>query len=447
MPFATDTTTFVIFALLSINIAVCILFITLKRFHIAVFLIALAPFISALFAPNAVDVAAEKQLTIGSYLRVGIIILLGFAGVITYLRERRVTNIRLPVYMKLLGVFSLLAFISTVYSVDFYHTLVRAITLVSIFGFLLGLYVWIKDKAQIEKVFSYLYYCTVVLVVLNFAAFFLLGEQVWWVTYSNRFLGLWGHPNMMGSFCMISYFILLWKYTRSYGLERVMIILLIVALAVMHVFTGSRGSLLAALFGVILWFIMQRQKIMLNALLWVISLAAIVVISSSAVRENFHRESESKDSYVTLTGRTEFWSFGFSLFSQKPLLGHGFDAAGEALKKMYEEDTQLMSWSGGARPIMHNGYIDTLAGLGLIGLVIWILLLFIPFRKSVRAAPCVTRTFCFTVLLICFILNIIETTITTANGPVGGMFWMIWLIAGKTELFGKSIPAKESVEI
>ena len=68
---------------------------------------------------------------------------------------------------------------------------------------------------------------------------------------------------------------------------------------------------------------------------------------------------------ATLTGRTEIWAIAGSLISERPLLGWGY----EAVWNMGADGVVTKRAVGFARtmPTAHNGYIDILTQLGIVG--------------------------------------------------------------------------------
>ncbi|MEZ5933588.1 MAG: O-antigen ligase [Alphaproteobacteria bacterium] len=78
---------------------------------------------------------------------------------------------------------------------------------------------------------------------------------------------------------------------------------------------------------------------------------------------------------TTLTGRVGIWQFARTMIEQKPLLGYGYNAFWERPEfAQYAVDT-----FGWIVPNAHNGYLDTLLSIGVIGLV----LMFVFFGSAV----------------------------------------------------------------
>ncbi len=78
---------------------------------------------------------------------------------------------------------------------------------------------------------------------------------------------------------------------------------------------------------------------------------------------------------ATLTGRTEIWSFAQSLIAERPVLGHGFAAfwrQGNSDAEAIWQRFHIVSRTGFN---FHNEFIETLVGLGFVGLSLFIVTL------------------------------------------------------------------------
>jgi O-antigen ligase len=76
----------------------------------------------------------------------------------------------------------------------------------------------------------------------------------------------------------------------------------------------------------------------------------------------------------TLTGRTEIWARMVPEVNSQPLLGHGFGSFWTTARRKSEDFTDA-----------HNGYLDTLLDLGVVGLVLYSAYFLSCIRKLHRA--------------------------------------------------------------
>ena len=82
---------------------------------------------------------------------------------------------------------------------------------------------------------------------------------------------------------------------------------------------------------------------------------------------------------LTLTGRTNFWPFILDKIWKSPWLGYGFGAFWRGLDG---QSADIWYASGWKPPNSHNGYLDLLLELGLIGLSIYMIEFVTSFQKG-----------------------------------------------------------------
>jgi exopolysaccharide production protein ExoQ len=73
---------------------------------------------------------------------------------------------------------------------------------------------------------------------------------------------------------------------------------------------------------------------------------------------------------MTLTGRTDLWSESLISVGEKPWLGYGLGGFWRGLKGESEVILQVMQWEV---PHSHNGFIDILLDLGIVGLGLFVI--------------------------------------------------------------------------
>jgi len=418
----------IFFLLTILLIALSLGLISVQRFEIAVLLVAFSPWISAIFIPNAPLSVNAHEASVGSYLRISALLLMGGVGIVKYFQSWPTHQGKLPLRIALLGLFLIITLISTVYSIDKKFTFVRSASFVAVFGFLLGLDVWLKEKADLDRVLNIIYYLVNFFVVASLIALFVFPEKVWLWNAPNRFQGIWNHPNTMGSFCMISYPIFLWKYARSSVQGKWLISILFIITVGLHILTGSRGSILASLIGISIWFIVRRKNVKLFLYLGISSFVLLLILALNPSR--FERE-EKPESFTYLTGRTEFWKAALVLIKEKPIFGYGYDVEGKVWQDPRFNNPKLYLWSGSARTSLHNGYISVAIGVGIFGFLIWCILLFFPYWQFAKLKPSDYKGFVLSVFTMIILLNLIETTITGGQSMASMVFWITWIMGGR----------------
>jgi exopolysaccharide production protein ExoQ len=122
----------------------------------------------------------------------------------------------------------------------------------------------------------------------------------------------------------------------------------------------------------------------------------------------------SKD--VTLTGRTELWSILLVSIQQRFWLGYGFDSFWQGLQGDSLNVIRAVGW---LVPTAHNGYLDLLLSVGIIGLILFIPLLLQGIRRALHYAGQAqdsTRFFPALLLVFWLIYNLNESALLTRSG-------------------------------
>jgi O-antigen ligase len=393
-----------------------------KSFETAIFLVALSPLLSAVFFPSTpdVDIDAAPEPALGSYMRIGLLSLTGAVGLLRFIRSWSSGRRQLPLELLLLGGFLFFALLSTGYSIDQRYTFIRSASFFALFGFLLGLYSWIDSQERLNQALFALFGAVSVVTAVNIAALVLFPGRAW---YGNRFQGLWSHPNAMGVFCMLAYPLLLWVYPRCTPFKKTLVAAQMMTLFGLHLLTGSRGSLMAAVCGIFAWSIIQRKPLRFISLLGVISTGALII--TWVTPSSFEREGSY--SATDLTDRPEFWSASLTLIRERPMLGYGYAVEGGVWTDPRFNQPDLSLWTGTARTSLHNGYLSVAVGLGIGALLIWCVLLFMPLWRFRHVPYSDYKGFVFAVMVSYLLLNGIETEI----GGTAAAFWIVWIIGGR----------------
>ena len=399
-----------------------------KRYEITVFLIILSPWISSVFASGS-STGVEEGTNIASYIRVGLLILIGGLGIVEFIKMQLTRYEKLPRHFILLALFILMIITSISYSIDKGYTLIRSVNFVALFGFLLGLHSWLIDRNKLNTVLLVMYTAVCFCLTVNLISIAILPEMVWYLKDEVRFQGLAGHPNTMGGFCMVSYPILLWAYSQSRHNRKWIVVVLIITSLSFHLLTGSRTSFIAAFIGVLTWLVVKGRRGPLLVAVGVTCVFALFLLCLKPSLPQFTRQ-EGFD-VRTFTGRTEIWDAAVTLAMEKPILGYGYGVSG----KIFEDPRFLIDeyalWSGNARASLHSGYLSVGIGLGVVGLLLFCILLFIPLRLAIRMHSDEYKAFIISIMLMCLITNFFESSIVGASNIVSPVFWITWVIAGR----------------
>lgn len=413
-------------------------FCCIKRYELAVLLVVLSPWFSTIFVPNVSSALVEEEGSMGGYLRIGLLALMGGVGLFKYWELRSYHQEKLPAHIILLGLFLLIALASRSYSIDQYYTTIRALSFILLFGFLLGLNSFLTDRNKVNVVLQIMFVAICICLLINLVSLVIFPGKVWAWNNSSRFQGLSGRPNTFGTFCMVAYPILLWKYSHCKHIGKWLVAFAIVVFVLLHLLTGSRTTLLASILGVFVWFLVLKKKGPLIITVAVISVLALTALSFNP--SSFERGDDAS----TLTGRPEFWKASLTLAMEKPIIGYGYGVSGKIFEDLRFYSPELSLWRGSAKTSLHNGYISEIVGLGVVGLLLSCAVLFRPLWLSMKARADEHKAFVIAIMLMCLVTNFFESAIIGGANILSTVFWPTWVVAGKILYIDTAAPGKDN---
>ncbi|MFC1658435.1 O-antigen ligase family protein [Candidatus Omnitrophota bacterium] len=132
-------------------------------------------------------------------------------------------------------------------------------------------------------------------------------------------------------------------------------------------FAYSRGAYIALLIGLIFFSLMKKKRILIPVIIlllfWQILLPQAVVQRIQATKTEYGELDSSGKS------RLDLWGKGLSLFSRNPLTGIGFATSPELGLRKSLTDT-------------HNIYVEILVEQGIVGMIIFLLLIYLSLRSG-----------------------------------------------------------------
>lgn len=415
-------------SLILLCLASALILLARRRFEVAL-IVLLASCSIHWLAPPPDPMNTEELLGIGptTYVRIVLVMLAGIAGSIVFMRSWTTSREKVPLYFKVLGLFILYALVSSSYSSDPRFTLVRSLELLAFLGFLLGLHTWIRKPDQADKVLLVSYAVLAVYIGLNALAWAVFPERAWSSYAAHRLQGLGEQPNSLGELCMITYPFALWMLGRASSIPGRTLALSVIGTAlVMNVLSGSRASLVGAVICFVLWPLFKKKKLLAAAVMMaVIVLGTLLILNRPA---SFERDQG--EGITGLTGREEFWRGSLVLIKEHPVMGYGYAVGGKVWEDARFRSGQVL-WSGSARVPLHNGYLDTIIGLGIPGFALWMCFLVL---LSVRAflLPAGDLKSCVLVILLqSLFINMFESAFGGSRS-IGSLVLMLTLVtAGK----------------
>jgi O-antigen ligase len=202
--------------------------------------------------------------------------------------------------------------------------------------------------------------------------------------------GVCTHKNTLGvalSWCIL-FFIWKWVILKDYKGIRLDIFLLSIASYIMFnpLVKGSSTSILSLFVGILFIYLIRRFINHINSFMFIVYAIFASYFLSDFVLTTFSNTSiievvalqSGRD--LTFTGRTDIWKGVLSEASDHPIAGTGYGAfwTGNRLARLY-----TMPGIYGVKQA-HNGYIETYANLGILGLIILILLCYTSLRSRVN---------------------------------------------------------------
>ena len=405
-----------------------------RYYEFALVAILLSPWINWLLYSNEVRTAEEEGGTgAASYLRILLVFLIGLCGLAQLCKAYFSGRVKIPKYLVIFGIFICFAVVSGVYSIDRKFTIIRSLEFLVFFMFLLGLHTWIDRREKLDRTLNIYFWVAAVQMIINAAALVLCSSRVWAWNMPDRFQGLTDHPNMFGALCMVTYPILIWKYGNTQRVGRSLTAVLLCLTAMLHVLSGSRSSMLASFLGGVIWVGYSIRTITLKRIAIGLTLGMVVTLGVSFLLltkpASFKRGTPS---VATLTGRTEFWAGCLQLIRERPIQGYGFGVAGKVWEdpRFHREGEFL--WEGSAKSSLHNGYLSLTIGLGVIGMMMWLLFLGIPVFGVISLGPSPYKTFLLMIIVELLVLNFFESALASGSQlHTSLVFWIILIIAGK----------------
>lgn len=234
--------------------------------------------------------------------------------------------------------------------------------------------------------------------------------------------GLFTHKNAQGVFMALALVSAVHSRFERYPWFRYVTIFLTGLLLLL---SRSSTSLLAVIitFAVLpLWKLTRvpiRQVVLAMASFALVAGAAAFVIShySTELAGVFGKDT-------TLTGRTELWVLILQSIARRPILGYGYNAFWLGMKG---ESLSIIAASGWVVYHAHNGLLDVLLGLGIVGGVLFLF----TFAKMIAMIISHTRNSGATLgelwpasfLILLTVINCTESLLLSANT----IFWLLYV--------------------
>lgn len=380
-----DRASAIIGVVVAITLATLLAIIAIKKFNVPfdvpsiLFYLSILAFINM---PKREYFISLETADLYTWLKIIIrsFILLFFGMLVFFVQKRRL--IRQPHIFFFLA-YAFLAGISTAYSSHQFLSITRFIELSS---FIVMVLIVVERSISMEEAFTRLYFGLALIVIFIWAAYFIDPSYVMKPRFSGGtlvFQALGGrliNPNLLSSVAgilLVASLNKLLNYRRPLFF-RICYVMFISVLVVTLYKSFGRSAIIGTAVASVFVILSIRKSRFIRVVFIIAILFPIILFVGAFSFENFlvwFLKGDSVDSMVTATGRTVIWKdILLYLFPESPFIGFGFQTMGP-------DGIFFHSPSGITFTMAHNSFLQTLIGLGLIGLTCLLLSLGFFFRK------------------------------------------------------------------
>jgi len=240
----------------------------------------------------------------------------------------------------------------------------------------------------------------------------------------NRVSGSFAHPNGFACYLVVLMPLVALSYFRSKKINRKAFYLGMFGLMFLFlVFTFTRVAWVAFVVSMLVLGFSKYRKFSLRLIL----VFLIVVLLLPSLGQMVTKRIQLDESFY---GRFSFNQFSLLLFSQKPILGHGFGTYTALSTPAFGEKGERYGRILGAAA--HNDYLRTLAETGVVGLVSLLVLFLAVFRTGRHIRRWAGDELKLEALMLLAVLGtILVYGITDSGLSYGGIFF--WTLVGLVE--------------
>jgi O-antigen ligase len=348
-----------------------------SREQLALILVLLGSFTIA--PPATTNEVLADPLVIERVVRAALIGLAALVVLPSLLRNARSSRLRGGSGLTLLWLYLLTAALSTIYSVAPIVTGPKVVELATGILIITSLYLSPNPKSNLKNAVSLVVMLELALTVAAVIGFFVVPHVFAPLEYRRGFflattLGApWWSSNSLSAAGSVVAAYSLAKYFESIGVGRLKWIAGFTVGTVATVLASGRQGVAMWVVGVAILLFVHRRRLFL----WLIGPAALgLVLMNWDVIFNVLSKGQPESSLLELTGRLQYWQSSIAAFSLHPWTGYGFGAGGRFVA--------LSAIGEGTRSNVHNGYLEALMGVGIVGFVPLFMSLLIALAWSAR---------------------------------------------------------------
>ncbi|NJM75122.1 MAG: O-antigen ligase family protein [Acaryochloridaceae cyanobacterium RU_4_10] len=190
------------------------------------------------------------------------------------------------------------------------------------------------------------------------------------LNHAGSWRGIFTHKNAMGRFITLG--TLIFFLTSPYRKNKQSLKWLAVASGILLILLStSKSSLiilatliaLIPLFRALRWNYSKSIPFIMTILFSLGSIITLFLDNAELILSSMGKD-------MTLTGRTDLWSEVLISIGEKPWFGYGLGGFWRGLKGESEVIIKVMQWEV---PHSHNGFLDILLDLGIVGLILFVI--------------------------------------------------------------------------
>ncbi len=261
----------------------------------------------------------------------------------------------------------ILMFLSIFWSIDSYEALRKVLqgTGLIIFGIYFGLRFNLKEQLDLLSIA-----CGIILLSSIIFSLYIpelgLSSDV-----KGAWQGVFDQKNILGKIITLSFFVFLFNSFNNKGLIKLGLIILYLISFIIIVLSQSKTALIVFILTniscLIYLSIKNMKKIKRKLFICLFFAIFIAIFFIFWINQDTALNILKKDN--TLTGRTTIWALSFEKINEKPLLGYGYGSFWRGRENPSKEIAYELDW---APPNAHNGFIDILLDLGIVGFLLFI---------------------------------------------------------------------------
>lgn len=331
-------------------------------------------------------------------------------------------------------IYLLLIFASSLFSISPLYVVIYGLIFIALQIFSIHISNTIVDRNAYSYM-KYLNWMFIVLIVISLAGYILSVKSFFYrdVWGNLRVQGVYGEPSRLSQICALNIFLSIFYIKKRF--------IQVAAIAMSFwglVLAGNRSYMFAL---IIILYLLFLHRIKIGKVFGTLITCIVIVFVASGVylfpevAPERIRNYLRLESVTNLSGRIDIWKNALPIALKKPL-GAGFQLGGSVLvegskKHTFNENSSTkfnLLGRSKDKTTLHNGYIQSLCDLGVIGFLAYIMFflrgLFFVYKnwafEHMRPFACI--------LIFFTIVNFSATVLVSPTTSNSLLFWLSWFV-------------------